>query len=184
MATGISLLTAEEYATLPESFDGPTELVKGVLIIMPPSRPRHGEICARVSYILQRYLEDHDIGRVVSNDAGVITERDPDSVRGPDIAYYSYHLMPKGPLPDGLLSVAPEIAFEVRSPSDGWSKLHVKISEFLEAGVQAVCVVDDDTKCVHVFHADKPAQLLRAEDEFALPRILGDFRVKIARFFE
>lgn len=46
MATGTSLLTAEEYMALPDEFDGPTELVKGVLVQMPPAFPRHGEICA------------------------------------------------------------------------------------------------------------------------------------------
>jgi Uma2 family endonuclease len=184
MATATSLMTAEQYLALPDSFDGPTELVKGELVTMPPSRPRRGEICVKISYLLCRYLDDHPMGRVVGNDAGVITERDPDSVRGPDVAYYSYNRVPRGPLPNGLLPIAPELAFEVRSPNDRWSKLHVKVSEYLEAGVMAVCVVDDETKSVHLFHADHPTQVLKADDVFALPHILGDFHVKVARFFE
>lgn len=184
MATVTSLMTAEQYMALPDSFDGPTELVKGELITVPPSRPRHGEICVQISYLLRRYLDDHPTGRVVGNDAGVITERDPDSVRGPDVAYYSYHRVPKGPLPDGLLPVAPELVFEVRSPSDRWSELHTKVAEYLNIGVQAVCVVDDETKSVHIFHAEHPSQVLKADDEFSLPGILDDCTVKVARFFE
>ena len=35
-------------------------------------------------------MDEHDLGHVLSNDSGVITERDPDTVRGADISFYSY----------------------------------------------------------------------------------------------
>jgi Uma2 family endonuclease len=184
MATATALLTAEEYMALPDSFDGPTELVKGVLVTMPPPRPRHGQLCFRIAYLLGRYLEEHDIGHVLTNDPSTVTERDPDTVRGPDVAYYSYKRVPKGPLPEGLLSVSPELVFEVRSPSDRWGELHVKIAEYLRAGVLAVCVLDDETRSVHAFHADREPQVFESTDEFSLPEILGDFRVPVQRFFE
>jgi Uma2 family endonuclease len=92
--------------------------------------------------------------------------------------------VPKGPLPTGLLSAAPELVFEVLSPSDRWSELHVKIAEYLRAGVLTVCVLDDDARSVHVFYADHEPQILATDDEFSLPNILGDFRVIVQRFFE
>lgn len=184
MATVTSLMTAEEYMALPDSFDGPTELVKGVLVTMPPPWPRHGEICAQIVYLLRRYVEDHPIGRVLSNDSSTITQRNPDSVRGPDVSYYSYERVRKGPLPAGLLSESPELVFEVRSPSNRWSELHVKVAEYLNVGVRAVCVLDDDTRSIHVFHADREPQVLTADDDFSLPDVLGDFRVTVRRFFD
>jgi Uma2 family endonuclease len=120
----------------------------------------------------------------VSNDAGIITERDPDSVRGADIAYYSFERVPKGPLPEGLLSTAPELVFEVLSPSDRWSDVQVKVAAYLEVGVTAVCVVDDDTRSVHVFRPDQPMRVFKTAEEFSLPDVLGEFRVKVERFFE
>ncbi len=184
MATATSLMTADEYMALPDSFDGQTEPVKGVLVTLPPARPRHGEIFMQVGYLLRKYLDDHPIGRVVSNDSSMLTERDPDSVRGPDVAYYSYERVPKGPLPDGLLAISPDLVFEVRPPSDRWSEIHVKIGEYLDANVLAVCILDDDTKSAHLYHADRPPQELSAEDEFAVPEILSDLRVVVRRFFE
>jgi Uma2 family endonuclease len=184
MAIVTSLLTAEEYMALPDSFDGATELVKGVLVTIPPPWPRHGEICARISFLLQLYLQDHEVGRVLTNDSSMITERDPDSVRGPDVAYYSYERVPKGPLPDGLIPVSPDAVFEVRSPNDRWSELHAKVAEYLRVDVKTVCVFDDRTRSIHVFHADREPQVLAGEDEFALPGVLGDFRVSARRFFE
>jgi Uma2 family endonuclease len=184
MATATALLTAEEYMALPDSFDGPTELVKGVLVTMTPPPPRHGEICVQVAYLLRRYLDDHPIGRVVSNDSSMVTRRDPDSVRGPDVSFYSYQRVAKGPLPPGLLPVSPDVVFEVRSPSDRWSELHSKVAEYLNAGVAAVCVLDDDTRSMHVYFVDQKPQILTDDDEYSLPEILGDFRVPVQRFFE
>jgi Uma2 family endonuclease len=184
MATATSLLTAEEYMALPDSFDGPTELVKGVLINMVPPPPRHGEICFRTAYLFQRYLDDHPLGRVVCNDSSMITERDPDSVRGPDVSYYSFNRVPKGPLPPGLLPESPEVVFEVRSPGNRWSELHAKVAEYLNVGVKAVCILDDDSRSFHVFHAEQEPQVLTASDEFSLPAIFGELRVKVSRFFE
>lgn len=184
MATATTLMTAEQYMALPDSFDGPTELVKGELVTMPPPRPRHGQLCFRIAYLMGRYLESHDIGHVVTNDSSTVTQRNPDTVRGPDVSYYSYNQVPKGPLPDGLLSVSPELVFEVRSPSDRWSEIHVKVGEYLRVNVRVVCVLDDDTRSIHVYFADHEPQILSENDDLALPEILGDFREKVARFFE
>jgi len=184
MATGTSFMTAQEYAELPDPHGYPTELVKGVLKTMAPTRPRHGRICARISYYLQRYLEDHDVGQVMTNDSGVITERDPDTVRGADVAYYSFERVPKGPLPTGLLEVAPDLVFEVLSPTDRWSEVQVKVGEYLDAGVRAVCVVDDDTRSVHIFRLEQPTQVFKGGDEFALPDVLAGWSLATSRFFE
>jgi Uma2 family endonuclease len=184
MATGAALMTAEEYADLPDPHGYPTELVKGVLITMAPPRPRHGQICMQIGYLLRRYLDDHPTGQVLCNDSGVITERDPDTVRGADIAYYSYARVPKGPMPSGLLEVAPDLVFEVLSPSDRWSEVQVKVDEYIDAGIRAACVVDDDTRSVHVFRRDQPIRIFKEADEFMLPDVLDKFRVKTARFFE
>jgi Uma2 family endonuclease len=184
MATRISLMTAEEYADLPDPHGYPTELVKGVLITMAPPRPRHGQICVQIVYLLRRYLDDHPTGQLLCNDSGVITERGPDTVGGADIAYYSFARVPKGPMPPGLLEIAPDLVFEVLSPSDRWSEVQVKVDEYIDAGVHAVCVVDDARRSVHVFRRDQPMQVFKAAEEFMLPDVLEAFRVKTARFFE
>lgn len=184
MATGTALMTAAEYAELPDPHGYPTELVKGVLITTAPPRPRHGQICVQVVYLLRRYLDDHPIGCVVGNDSGVITEREPDTVRGADVAFYSYERVPKGPLPAGLLDVPPDLVFEVLSPSDRFSEVQTKIAEYLDVNVRAVCVVDDEKRSVHVFRSDRPMQVFKSADEFAIEDVLPGWTVPVARFFE
>lgn len=184
MATVTSLMTAEEYADLPNIEGYQTELVKGVLITMVPPMPRHGEICSQINFLLRSYLVDHPIGRVLTNDSGVITERDPDTVRGADIAFYSFERVPKGPLAAGLLEAKPELVFEVRSPDQRWSELHIKVAEYLRTGVDVVCVLDDDTRSIHAFYADRGSHVYTGDDDFRVPHVLGDFHAKTCQFFE
>jgi Uma2 family endonuclease len=121
---------------------------------------------------------------VVGNDGGVVTEHDPDTVRGADVSYYSHARYPKGPLPRGYLDLPPEAAFEVLSPSDRWSEVLEKVAEYLRAGVSVVCVLDPDESEVHLYRADKPPRMLTADDELLLPEVHAEFRVRIAEFFE
>ena len=88
MATAEALLTAEEFGSRPDP-GYPEELVQGRIIAMPPPKPRHGQVCKMVIRILDRYVDEHDLGHVLSNDSGVITERNPDTVRGADVAFYT-----------------------------------------------------------------------------------------------
>src|SRR5262245_39441414 len=116
MATAEVLFTAENYQLLPDS-GRPTELVRGRIVTMNMPHPRHGYFCGKIVRLLGNFVERHDLGWVMSNDSGVVTERDPDTVRGADVAYYSFNRLPKGKLPQGYLSVVPELIFEVRSPT-------------------------------------------------------------------
>jgi Uma2 family endonuclease len=177
------LLTAEEYLRLPD--DGrPTELVRGRVVEMNVPTPRHGEICLQAGYLLRRFLEDHPLGRVASNDGGVVTERNPDTLRGADVSFYSYQRVPRGPLPRGYLGVVPELVFEVRSPTDRRAAVLAKVAEYLEAGVTLVCVLDEQAMTATVYHADRPEHTFAADEELDLSEALPGFRVAVGRFFE
>src|SRR5262245_28904410 len=115
MATAITAnkpVTLEEFEALPR--DGRMrELVKGKVVEMNVPKPKHGFICLEIGAILREFVKPRRLGRVFTNDSGVITERDPDSLRGPDVGYYSYARVPAGKVPDGYYDAVPEIAFEV-----------------------------------------------------------------------
>jgi Uma2 family endonuclease len=151
---------------------------------MPPPTRRHGEICSQTIYLFRRFLDDHDLGKVLSNDAGVITEQGPDTVRGADVAFYSYHRIARGPLPEDYGTEPPELVVEVRSPSDRWPKILAKVAEYLNAGVLAVVVLDDDSRTALLSMVDQPPRRLGPDDELAIPEILPGFAVSVRRFFE
>src|SRR3954453_21882923 len=90
------LLSAAEYVHLPDR-GIPTELVRGRVVELNVPAPRHGEICANITTLINPHVRGRGMGRVISNDGGILTGRDPDTVRGGDVAYYSYGRVPQGP---------------------------------------------------------------------------------------
>jgi Uma2 family endonuclease len=180
----VKLMTVEEFAELPD--DGrPRELVRGEVVYMNVPFPRHGQICTKIIRLLGNHVEERQLGHVVSNDSGVVTEHDPDTVRGADVAYYSYARVPPGPFPQrAYLPVVPEIAIEVRSPFDRWRHIHAKVDEYLTAGVTWVCVAEDPAERIHVYHSDDSPRILEGDAELTFPDVLPDFRVPVRRFFE
>jgi Uma2 family endonuclease len=183
MAIVETLMTAEEYRVLPDNGQF-TELVRGRVVVMNLPGFRHGTVCAEVARVIGNFVKQHDLGHVLSNDSGIVTERGPDTVRGADVSFYSYQRVPKGDDPVGYANAAPELVFEVRSPDDRWPKLLAKVAEYLDAGVMAVAVLDPKSKTLNVHFADRPTLSFSADDEFTLPELLGDFRVVVKQLFE
>jgi Uma2 family endonuclease len=182
-ADASNLMTAAEFARRPDP-GYPEELVRGEVVPLPHPDRRYGQICGRVVLVLGRFLEDHDLGHVVSNHSGLITEQGPDTVRGPAIAFYSYQRVPKGPMPADYGAEPPELVVEVRSPSDRWPKILAKVAEYLNARVLAVVVLDDDSRTALLSMADQAPRCLGPDDELAIPEILPGFAVPVRRFFE
>jgi len=127
-------MTVKQFARLPEPIDGERlELVRGEMVEMSRPKPRHGHICSKIDRRLGNFVEANELGWVLSNDTGVIVERDPDTVREPDLCFYSFKRMPA--LPETYSELAPELAVEVLSPDDRPSDVREKLRKYLAAGV-------------------------------------------------
>src|SRR3954468_9209856 len=84
------LISAEEFAKMPDPADGSRlELVRGEVLVMPPPKGKHGIVCSRISRFLGNHVEPKRLGWVTSNDTGVVLEKGPDTVRGPDVAFWN-----------------------------------------------------------------------------------------------
>ncbi len=179
------LISAEDFAKRPDA-GVPQELVRGRVITMTPPRPYHGYVCLNLGSLLREHVKTHDLGYVMTNDSGVITQRGPDTVRGADVAFYSYAKVPKGTLPrDRYLDVAPDLVAEVLSPEDRWSQVLMKVAEYLGAGVGVVLVLDPARKTVHLYEGNEPVRILTEAEELVLAGVLGEgFRVSVDRLFE
>jgi Uma2 family endonuclease len=132
-AVAEKLISAEEYADMADS-SRCTELVRGRIVELTPPKPRHGRICVRIAALLEGFVDEHGLGRVIGNDSGVITERGPDTVRGADVAFYSYARLPQNADLDDYPASPPELVVEVKSPTDRWSDMGA-VANWWSAGV-------------------------------------------------
>jgi Uma2 family endonuclease len=177
-----NLLTAEEFQRLAD--DGvPKELVRGKVEVALHSTPRHGLICGNIVGVIRPFVIERRLGRMLCNDSAIQTERSPDTVRGADVAYYSFARLPQGPIPPGYLDVVPELVFEVRLRSDRWRMILARAMEYLDAGVTTVCVVDPTSQVIHAYNSDAPDRMFKADEDFTLPEVLAGFSAPVRLFF-
>lgn len=177
------LLDARTFARLPQPPDGSRqELVQGVVVTMPPPRGLHGRCCANITAILWHFVRQHKLGRVLSNDTGVLTTTDPDTVRGGDVLYFSYNRLPTLP-EEEYIRVAPELAVEVRSPSNEDETVHDKVVEYLNAGVSLVWVADPKERTVTVYRTPDEGKVLHEKAVITGEEVLPEFSCSVAEFF-
>ena len=176
------LITAEEFARMPDPRDGSQqELVRGVIITMPPPGARHGACCSRINRRLATFVEDNNLGTVFANDTGFVTTRTPDSVRGPDISFWSRTKLPE--VPEGYIEVAPDLVVEVVSPSDRYMRIQQKINEYLEKGVRLIWIVDPDDRSAAVYREGQKAKVLSENETLTGEDVLPSFTCRVADLF-
>jgi Uma2 family endonuclease len=184
-----ALMTAEqlfEYS-LP---DKRVELVRGRLLIREPPGMRHGEFAARLVTALSNFLAVHrtargapaTLGRVLTCDPGFVLERNPDTVRAPDVAYVSRERFP-GPVPVRYGERAPDLAIEIRSPTDRSGAVLSKVSQWLTAGALLVWVIDPGRQLAIVYRADDSQSILTVQDVLDGEDVLPGFALPLADLF-
>jgi Uma2 family endonuclease len=124
------------------------------------------------------------LGYALSNDPAVLTERGPDTVRGPEVCFYSHARWPESKLGSGLPPVPPDLAVEVVSPGNRPSEMLRKISEYLAVGVSLVWVIDPPRRRLAVYRPGELFPFFLNEGEILenLPELPG-FRCPVADFF-
>ena len=139
----------------------------------------------QIGFLLKQYVKSNDIGHVMGNDTGVVTQRDPDTVRGADVAFISYDRAPKGKLPEQYLDESPELVFEVLSPRNREQEVLAKTGELLEADVRYVCIVNPGDEEIGVFTKDSPkGRWLHGEMLLTFEDVLPGFAVPVREVFE
>jgi Uma2 family endonuclease len=179
-------MTAEEFFRwihLPENRDLHVELERGEIIEMPPPGKYHGFVCGNVARILGNYSVQQGRGYVCTNDAGLIVERDPDTVRGPDVTFCDDNQTAET-MERQFAQRPPVLAVEVISPNDRLNRTVLRVSQMLNLGVQIVWVVDPETRDVSVYRPGQAPRLVRGDDELAGEECLPDFRCRASEFFQ
>ena len=178
MAT-TKLLTADELMLLPD--DGyRQELVRGELIEMPPSGKRHGLASSGFNAALYNYAATNDYGWVGGNH-GYRLETDPDTVCAPDVAWCA----PGHPAEhtDGYPERAPDLAVEIKSPSDTQRVVAERAQMWLDFGSREVWYGDPERTAVTRYRPGQEPEVLGEDDVLDGGELLPGFIVPVWRLF-
>lgn len=179
------LMTAHEFydwANRPENENKGVELVRGEVIELPAPGVPHGVVSGNAVWILGGYVRQRRKGYLTSNDAGVILEHDPDTVRGPHGAWYDDAPSFEG-LPRKYSEIPPRLAALVLSPRDRADQVMHKITDYLRNGVALVWLIDPNARTVTVYRPNKRPVVYRENEELTGEDILPGFRCRVADFF-
>ena len=183
MATGSRLMTADELLRLPRG-RARYELVNGELHTMTPSGHVHGKVAARVAGWLAPFVDKHELSQVYGGETGFILRRAPDTVRAPDAAFVTAaKLASTNPTDEGYFPGAPDLAVEVLSPSDSYSEVDEKVSEWLESGCRVVVVLDPRRKTAKVYRPGTEMMSVAGTEKLTLPDLLPGWSLPLDEVF-
>jgi Uma2 family endonuclease len=180
--TATKLLTAEDLLRLySEGVRG--ELIRGVLHRTMSTGQQHGQIVTRLVAKLFNFVDPRGLGTLVASDSGVLIERDPDTVREPDIAFTSADKIPLNAVIPGYAEAIPDLVVEVVSPNDDLRQVNDKARMWLSHGVRLVWVVYPQSRTIGVHHRDQPVATLTDDDDLDGLDVLPDFAVPVSALF-
>ena len=177
------LLTADELLRL-YSKGVKGELIRGVLHERMPSGGRHGDIAFALGAEVRAYARPRRMGRVGGTDTGIWLERDPDTVREPDMYYISAEKLPLDVTVAGYYEVVPDMVAEIRSPNDRSTEFTEKIQMWLDSGVRLVLAIFPDTKTVRVHRPDGSTLDLAYDDILDGEDVLPGFSCRLRDIFD
>lgn len=177
-------MTADELLRLPTGMGERYELVNGDLRIMAPAGFEHGDIVAEISMRLRVYVRTQKLGRVSGAETGFRLRSNPDTVRGPDVAFVAQSRIPPGKLPKGYFPGAPDLAVEVISPSEPAAEVQGKVTEYFAAGTRLVWIVYPDNLQVVVFRSARESTILGADDTLDGGDLVPGFTCRVSDLFE
>ena len=180
-------ISADEFwdmSNSPDYADCNSELVEGRIIDMPRPKQVHAYVATQIGVALANHVTSNDLGIVYASEMGYVLARRPtgrDTVRGIDVSFISGERMPDTRAADWVEG-APDLAVEVLSPSNLASDINLKIRQLLDAGAQAVWIVDPATRSVQI-HSPQGFTVLREDDALSGGDILPGFSIKVADIF-
>jgi Uma2 family endonuclease len=145
---------------------------------------RHGHIVVNVAVLLRLFAKANPGWDVPAADPGTKLRRNPDLLRGPDVAIVRAARVPTGKGSQGWVEGAPDVAVEVMGDDQSASEIARKALEYLAGGAKQVWVVDSDAESVMVFTPPDHVKVLSKEDTLDGEAALSGFACKVSEIFE
>jgi Uma2 family endonuclease len=143
MGTAKILLTAEQFDNYPFEEDKRYELDEGEMIEMTRPAYRHNRIGGRLFVSLSNYFDKYGGGEALNPEN--LYALSPTTRRAPDIAVILGDRYRE--LRDAkVITIIPDIAVEILSPSETIPRIHRKMKQYFQAGVKEVWLIDPESR--------------------------------------
>ena len=178
------LMTADELLEMERVPGKRYELIRGVLTEKEVATgDPHAATVLRAGSVVLQYTDATDYGDARAGEPGYKLERDPDTVRGPDIAWFAPGRIPTGTT--GFPELTPDLCIEVASPSNTRRDrlLSDKARMWLDFGAREVWVLNPDDTTVTRYRPGVPPITLAEDDVLDGDDLLPGFSVPVWQLF-
>jgi Uma2 family endonuclease len=151
------------------------ELAQDEYVFFPALNPLQKACCEKFAKALGRYKDLH--GGRIRKRAAVVTARNPDTVRIPDLVYFQVS-------PPRFASPPPELVVEMILPTALHSAVYGRVRQYLAAGVRLVWIADPESRICTVYRGPtKTTSILCETDTLSGEDVLPGFSCRVADLF-
>ncbi|MGH2460488.1 MAG: Uma2 family endonuclease [Chloroflexota bacterium] len=183
MAVNTRPMTADEAIELHARTGARYEIVEGEPREMAPTGGEHGGTEVRVASRLDRFVEDHPIGRVFAGEVLCRLKREPETARAADVAFMRAERLPDGRLPVGPIDGSPDLVVEIISPGESAIDVQEKIALWIEGGAAVVWTLNPRRRSVTIWRTSGASPERRGDDEIDAEPVLPGFRCRARDLF-
>lgn len=151
MSVSTTYLTIEEFFELPER-ERPLELIDGRAIPKMSPKSFHSAVQAALITLLQIWCQGK--GRTYPEWAITLKRNEVNWVPVPDVTYISFARLSADWMLDEACPVPPELVIEIISPGQSFGDLAEKATDYLQAGVSRVWLIDTHAQSITIFYPD------------------------------
>lgn len=176
-------LLPDQFLALCADDDGIYELIRGEVVQLTPAGEDHSEIESETFFLLRSFVKEKGLGTVWAGDAGFILEKEPYTVRSPDVAFISKARLSTPRNRKSFFPGAPDLAVEILSPTDSLKAAESKAMMYLRAGGSVVWILDPKDRSCRIYRRDEAVRVLGPEDDLDAEPVLPGFRCPVARLY-
>lgn len=180
MSATTPLLTAEEFARLPDNPREEEELVLGAVVRSPLRGFRYGLTCGALIGRVGVWAHEHP-GVSATAKVGLLVTRNPDSVRTVDAACWQAKLRTSDPY--AYPKEPPEFAALVLDSFFTRAALPEKLAQLLAFGIRLLWIADTNERTVSVYRGGQPLQTLTEADTLDGEDVLPGFSSAVRELF-
>lgn len=168
----------DEFVARPENRDRLFELTNGEIVEKVPTQ-RHGLIAGNIFGFFWNYSRESGVGFVVME----VRHRVPGDKHNDRIPDVSFYLDADQPLVErGAVPHLPDVAVEVKSPDDNYTKMRDKADYYLANGTKLVILAYPEKRLLVVRTPDSE-DILTEADTLEGGDLLPGFKLPVAEIF-
>lgn len=180
LASTRTVLTAEEFDNYPFEEDKRYELDEGEFIEMTRPAYRHNRVVQQLLVELEIFFRSHRIGEALQSEN--LYALSPTIRRSPDVAVILGDRRTE--LENAtVISIVPDIAAEVLSPSEYPASIHRKLGQYFKAGVKEVWLIDPEARTVEVWTGPTLPESALTQEQTLASALLPGFALPLADLF-